>query len=148
MARTEVSRTIQAPIEKVFDTIAHIESFSKAVPNIVSVEFLTEQHKGVGTRFRETRLMGKRKASTELEVTEYVENERIRLVSDQGGTIWDTVFTVQSAPAGGVELKMVMDANAYKLAAKLFNPLIKGVIRKFIEKDMDGVKAYCETGAG
>ncbi len=118
------------------------------MPNIVSVSFLTEQHKGVGTRFRETRLMGKRKASTELEVTEYVENERIRLVSDQGGTIWDTVFTVQPAPAGGVELKMVMDANAYKLAAKFFNPLIKGVIRKFIEKDMDGVKAHCEARGG
>ncbi len=118
------------------------------MPNIVSVEFLTEQRKGVGTRFRETRLMGKRKASTELEVTEYVENERIRLVSDQGGTIWDTVFTVQSAPAGGVELKMVMDANAYKLAAKLFNPLIKRMIAKFIEKDMDAVKSYCEQGGG
>ncbi len=147
MATTTVSRIIRAPIEKVFDTIAHIESFSKALPNIVSVEFLTEQRKGVGTRFRETRLMGKRKASTELEVTEYVENERIRLVSDQGGTIWDTVFTVQPA-AEGVELKMVMDANAYKLLAKLLNPLIKGMIARFIEKDMDAVKTYCEHGGG
>ena len=112
----------------------------------MNVEFLTEQRKGVGTRFRETRLMGKRKGSAELEVTEYVENERIRLVSDQGGTIWDTVFTVQPAAEGGVELKMVMDANAYKLLAKLLNPLIKGVIAKFIEKDMDAVKSYCEQG--
>ena len=145
MATTTVSRIIRAPIEKVFDTIAHIESFSKALPNIVSVEFLSEQRKGVGTRFRETRLMGKRKASTELEVTEYVENERIRLVSDQGGTIWDTVFTVQPA-AEGVELKMVMDANAYRVLAKLLNPLIKGMIARFIEKDMDAVKTYCEQG--
>lgn len=43
---------------------------------------------------------------------------------------------------------MVMDANAYRLLAKLFNPLIKGMIRKFIEKDMDAVKAYCERTAG
>ena len=148
MARTTVRRTIQAPIERVFDTVAHIENFSKAVPHIVNVEFLSEQRKGVGTRFRETRLMGKREASTELEVTEYVENERIRLVSDQGGTIWDTVFTVQPAAQGGVELEMVMDANAYKLLARLFNPLIKGMIRKFIEKDMDAVKAYCEQDGG
>ncbi len=115
------------------------------LPHIVNVEFLTEQRKGVGTRFRETRLMGKRKGSAELEVTEYVENERTRLVSDQGGTIWDTVFTVQPA-AEGVELKMVMDANAYKLLAKLLNPLIKWMIRKFIEQDMDAVKSYCEQG--
>ena len=143
MNRTTVTRTIQAPIERVFDTVAHIENFQKAVPAITNVEFLTETRRGVGTRFKETRLMGKREASTELEVTEYVENERIRLVADAGGTIWDTVFTVKSA-GDGVELTMVMDAKAYKLMAKFFNPLIKGMIKKFIEKDMDAVKEYCE----
>ena len=145
MGRTTVSRTIHAPIGKVFDTVAHIENFSKAVPAIVRVEFVTEQKSGVGTRFRETRLMGKREATTELEVKEYVENERIRIVADQGGTIWDTVFTVTPAGEGAVELEMVMDANAYRFLAKLFNPLIKGMIRKFIEQDMDAVKAYCEA---
>ena len=76
-------------------------------------------------------------------VTEYLENESIRMVSDQGGTVWDTVFTVTPSD-DGVDLTMVMDAKAYKLMAKFFNPLIKGMIRKFIEKDMDAVKAYCE----
>ena len=46
------------------------------------------------TRFRETRVMKGREASTVLEVTEYESPRRIRLVSDEGGTIWDTVFTV------------------------------------------------------
>ncbi len=145
MATTTVSRIIRAPIERVFDTVAHIESFSKALPHIVNVEILSEQRSGVGTRFRETRLMGKKEATTELEVTEYVENERIRLVTDTHGTVWDTVFTV--APAeGGIELKMVMDARAHKLLPKLLNPLFKGMIAKFIEKDMDAVKSYCEQG--
>ena len=144
MNRTTVTRTIQAPIEQVFDAVAHIENFQKAVPAITNVEFLTETRRGVGTRFKETRLMGKREASTELEVTEYVENDRIRLVADAGGTIWDTVFTVKLADGGGVELSMVMDAKPYKLLAKFFNPLIKGMIQRHIEKDMDAVKEYCE----
>ena len=148
MGRTTVSRTIHAPIETVFDTVAHIENFSKAVPHIVNVEFLSDVKSGVGTRFRETRLMGRREASTELEVTEYVENERVRMVTDAGGTVWDTVFTVRPVSEGSVELTLVMDANAHKLLAKVMNPLIKGIIRKAIEKDMDAVKAYCETGAG
>ena len=143
MSRTTVSRTIRAPIEKVFDTIAHIENFSKAVPHITKVEFLSETRRGVGTKFKETRLMGKREATSVLEVTEYVENERVRMVADQGGTIWDTVFTVK--PSGdAVEMTMVMEAKAYKLLARFFNPLIKGMIQKFIEKDMDAVKEYCE----
>ena len=144
MGRTTVTRTIKAPVESVFKTVAHIDNFSKVVPDIVKVEFLSEQKSGVGARFRETRRMGKREASTVLEVTEYVENEHVRLVSDQGGTIWDSVFTTKPNSDGTVELKMVMDANAYKLFAKVVTPLIKGVVRRAIEKDLDAVKAHCE----
>lgn len=144
MARTSLSRTIDAPIEKVFDTVAHIENFSKALPHIIDVEFLSDKHSGVGTRFRETRRMGKHAVSTELEVTEYVRNERVRLVSDAGRTIWDTVFTTTPAQGGGTELGLVMTAAPYKVMARIMNPLIKGMIRRAIEKDLDAVKAYCE----
>lgn len=146
MGRTTVSRTIHAPIERVFDTVAHIDNFSKCIPDIVRIEFLSEERSGVGARFRETRLMRGKEQTVELEVTEYVQNDHIRLVSDTHGTVWDTVFTVRPATGGGVELTMVMDANAYKFLPKLMNPLIKGLIRKAIEQDMDAVKTYCEEG--
>ncbi len=145
MAKTNVTRRIDAPIEAVFDAVANIEKFSSIIPHILSVEFLTESRTGVGTRFRETRQMGKRQASTELEVTEYVPNQRVRMVSDQGGTIWDTIFLTTATADGSVLLSLEMDARAYKLAAKLFNPLIAGMIRKAIEKDMDCVKSHCEA---
>ena len=143
MSRTAISRTIKAPVEQVFDTVAHIENFSTAVPHITAVEFLSEQKRGVGTRFRETRVLRGRQATTELEVTEYVANQCIRIVSDEGGTIWDTVFTVTGVEEG-TRLDMVMDASAYKLLSKLFNPLMKGIIRRAIKGDLDAVKAYCE----
>ena len=145
MGTTTVTRTIRASQAAVFEAVAHIENFSKIVPAITNVEFLSEQKTGIGARFKETRLMGKREGTSILEVTEYVPPERIRIVSDQGGIIWDTVFAVEPAGDGQVELSMVMDARAYKFFAKLINPLIKGMIRKFIESDMDAVKAHCET---
>ena len=137
-------RHIAAPTERVFSTVADIANFSKAVPHIVRVDFLSEQRVGVGTRFRETRLMNGREASTELEVTEYIEGERIRLVSDSQGTVWDSVFTVVPR-AEGCELTLVMEARPYKLLAKLTTPLLKGFIAKALEKDMDAVKAWCEA---
>ena len=143
MSQWTVNRRIAAPVEKVFDTISSIENFSKAVPDIVEVEMLSDVTSGVGTRFRETRLMGKRKASTVLEVTEYLQNERIRLVSDAGGTIWDSVFTVKPVD-GETELTLVMEARPHKFLARLMNPLIKGMLTKALEKDMDCVKQYCE----
>lgn len=144
MGRTTVVRRVQAPIDRVFHAVADIDNFSKIVPEIVEVEFLSDSRVGVGTRFRETRLMGKRKATTELEVTEYEPGKHVRFVSDAGGTIWDTVTSVEQLGGGEVELSLVMDARPHKFLARLVNPLIKGVVRKAIARDMDAVKAHCE----
>jgi hypothetical protein len=88
--------------------------------------------------------MNGREASTELEVTELKENEMIRLVSDAGGTIWDSVFSVQEKD-GGTELVLEMEARPYKLLAKLATPLMKGFMKKALEKDMVATKEYCES---
>ena len=143
MTRTTVIRSIQAPIDKVFRTVADIREFSQVVPHIVNVEFLSETQYGLGTRFRETRVMKGREAATDLEVTEFVEDERVRLVADSHGTIWDTVFSVQK-DGEAVTLTMVMDARPYKLLQKIMVPLIRGMVQKEIEKDMDFVKQHCE----
>ncbi len=144
MAYVEIRRTIDAPAELVFKTVAEIENFSKAIPHITDVEFISENKTGLGARFRETRMMGNRPAVTELEVTEHVENEMIRLVADSGGTIWDTVFEVSTIADGKTELTMVMDARPHKLMAKVMNLVIKRMVAKAVENDMDAVKAYCE----
>lgn len=143
MSTTTVVRTVHAPVADVFAATAHISNFADVVPGIVKVHFVSEQTEGVGTRFEETRLMGKREVTTTLEVTEYVLNEKTRIVSDEGGTIWDTLFTFREVD-GATELTLSMEARPYKLLAKLMNPLIKGMIQKAIEGDMDAVKAWCE----
>jgi len=143
MPRTTITRTIDAPVERVFETISDISNFSKAVPHIVNVVFLSDVRTGVGTRFRETRLMHGKERSTELKMTEYVENEHVRMVADTDGTVWDSLFVV--SPANGKTLlELTMDARPHKLLPKLVVPLMKGLVRKAIEKDMDAVKAYCE----
>lgn len=137
-------REVNAEIEKVFSTLADISNFKHAVPGIVNVEFLSEQQYGVGTRFRETRLMNGKEASTELEVTELVENEQIRIISDAGGAIWDTEFRV-SNEGPIVKMRMQMDARPYTLFSQLVTPTILTMVRKAVEEDMDAVKQYCES---
>ena len=147
MSRTRTSRTIDAPVEAVFEAVADIANFSKAVPHIARVEFLTERRVGVGTRFRETRLMRGREATTELEVTEYERNERVRLVSDAGGTVWDSLFTVTPEGDGrSTRLDLVMEAKPYRFMSRLLVPLMKGVVAKAVAADMDAVKAWLEGG--
>ncbi|MCA9057558.1 MAG: SRPBCC family protein [Planctomycetaceae bacterium] len=143
MEYATASRMIQAPLEDVFATIADIRNFSEAVDDIVSVEFLTEQQSGVGTRFRETRRMNGRENTTELEVTEYVFNDRIRLISVAGGTVWDTIFTVRSVE-NKTELRLVMDAKPQHLLAKVMIRLVRKMVNRFLQADMDAVQRYCE----
>ena len=135
---------VDAPLELVFATIADISQYSKAVPHIKQVEFLSEQQTGVGARFRETRLMGDKETSTVLEVTEYVDHDRIRMISDEGGTIWDSVFHVADKN-GGTELKLQMDIRPYKLWSKLLMPLVRSKIAGAVGQDLVCVKTYCES---
>lgn len=146
MKTVSFHRQIDAPIDRVFDTVAHIENFAKAVPDIIDVEILNDVQNGVGARFRETRRMNGRDAATELTVTEYVPNERVRLVSDAGGAIWDSLFTL-TPKSGGVFLVLEMSARPRTILARLTTPLLMGVVAKAVAKDMDAVKQFCEQGA-
>ena len=138
------TREIAAPVNLVFETVARIENFSKAIPHIINVEFLSDERSGVGTRFKETRIMGGREATTELEIKEFSQDEQIRIVSDTHGTVWDTVFRVE--PKGeGTQLSMVMIADAYTFLARIMNMIIKGKVQAALDEDMDAVKQYCET---
>lgn len=138
-----ITRTINAPIEKVFWAVADVHEFGKALPHAIGVEYLSENKTGVGARFRETRNLRGKEATTELEVTEHVENDHVRMVADSHGTVWDTTFAVRQAEAGTV-LTTTMDARAHKLLPRLINPLIRGMVSKAVADDMDLAKTYCE----
>ncbi|TDI91316.1 MAG: hypothetical protein E2O77_07010 [Caldithrix sp.] len=80
---------------------------------------------------------------TELEVTEFVENDHVRYVTDSHGTVWDTVMSVKAVD-DKTDLTLIMDARPHKFMQKKVVPMIKGMISKALEKDMDSVQAYCE----
>ena len=143
MTRIIVNRVIEAPVDVVFCAVSDIANLPETVSNIVGVEFLSDTRSGLGTRFRETRMMQGKESITELEITEFAENDHLRMVADSHGTIWDTLFEVE--PAGDTTtLRLTMDAHAQRLLPRITNPLVKGMIRKGLERHVDEVKAYCE----
>ncbi|MYH48229.1 MAG: hypothetical protein F4151_01535 [Gammaproteobacteria bacterium] len=148
MSRTEIQRTIAAPANKVFAAVADVRHFSRAVEHIERVEFLSDTRTGLGTRFRETRVMRGREATVELEITEFAPPERVRFLSEAGGVKWDTVFTVVAGRDRNTRLMLVMEATPLTFPARLMVPLMKGMVRKAIAADMDAVKAYCEGSSG
>jgi len=145
MSVTAVTTHIKAPITQVFSTIAEVENFPKAIPHITHVNILSDIKSGIGTRFSETRLMNGREVTTILEVTEYVENERVRIVSDTNGCIWDSIFVLSETDDNQVNLSLVMEGRTYKLFAKFLNIFIQGMLQKALKSDIQAVKNYCET---
>ncbi len=122
MTRTTITRLIDAPLDKVFKTVSDISQFSQAIPHITKIEHLSDKKIGVGTRFRETRLMKGKEAVTELEVIEYIENERVRFVADSHGTVWDTVFGVK-AKNMQTELTMTYGCESLPVTTKTHKPV-------------------------
>ena len=143
MTRIVVTQKITAPIGVVFNAFADIRQIPIVLPHVITQEFLSDIKSGIGTRFRETRLMNGKESITELEVTEYVENDHVRMVADSHGTVWDTIVCMNQEKER-VALTITMDAKAYKLLPKLMYPFIKGMIKKAMVKDLDLVKSYCE----
>ena len=144
MTQITVERTIRAPVARVFKTVADIREFSKALPHIVRFEFLSQEQTGPGTRFREFRMMRGKEMMTELEVTEHVDDDHVRMVADSHGAVWDTVFSVADA-GGETRLTMTMEARPYKIMPRLMIPLTKGMISKAVARDMDLIQEYCEA---
>ncbi len=138
-----VVRTIAAPIERVFQTVAQPERFCEAIPDIEKIEIVSAIKSGVGTRFRETRNMHGKTAVAEMEVAEYIDNQRFRLIGEMAGTIWDSRFEL-SKHGPGTQLEMHMIARPKNLFSRLLTPLMIGMVAKAIGGDMDQVKAFCE----
>ena len=135
---------IESTEKTVFQRVAEPEGFVESTEHILEVEFLSETKSGVGTRFRETRMFQNRPTTTVLEITEYEPHSRVRFVSDQGGTIWDTVYEI--TPKGDqTKVSMEMEARPYQWTARLVTPWIMGMVGRAIESDLQGIKAFCES---
>ena len=74
-----MSRAISAPVGNVFQAVAAIEQYPETFPSETTIEFVGEQREGVGTCFKETRLRSGRDGTSEVEVTEFVDGDRIQL---------------------------------------------------------------------
>lgn len=143
MSKATSSRIINAPLETVFDVVAHVENFPKAVPEITHVEVLTEIKNGTGTRFRETRDIEGRIVSNDIDVTDYKLNTFARTVFESNDIIWDSIFEV-AMQAEGTLLTLEMEAKPQSEAAKAALTPIMDMISAHVETDMDAIKTYCE----
>ncbi len=148
MAGLSCSTRIRATQQQVFDAISDLEHAADRITGIERVEVLTDGPMGVGTRWRETRVMFKKEHTEEMWVTEFDAPNGYRVNAESCGCLYDTAMTV--TPDGEeIILEMSFTAKPRTFAAKLMMPLTKvmaGSMRKMTQQDLEDIKNFVESG--
>jgi len=148
MTTIHLSKHVAAEPERVFAAYADIPNAAKHIEGIIRVEMLTNGPVGVGTRFRETRMMFKKEHNEEMEVTAFSPGRSYSVTCESCGSVTECQFTFSKAN-GGTQVDMQMTCRPVTLFAKLMYPLgrlMMGSMVKLLEKDLDDVKAVIESG--
>ena len=142
-----VSKFVNAPVERVFDAFSDITQTQNRVDGITKVEILSDVTSGVGTRWRETRVMFGREATEEMEISTFTPNQSYEVKAESRGVKYHTVYTF--TPQGdGTQVEMVFSGIPMTLMTKLMAPLgflFKGTTQKMMDADMEALKKICET---
>ena len=148
MKTVAVSKLIEAGIDEVFAVFADLESAADRITDIVKLEMLTEGPVAVGTRWRETRIMFKKEATEEMEITAFNPPNGYTVEAESHGAHYRTEITFV-AEGEGIKATMSFQATPLTWMAKIMylvtGPMMRGMLIKCLEKDMADLKRYLET---
>ena len=147
MAEIKVQKHVQASPEKVFEAATNLARLPERIAGIKRVEVLTTGPVGVGTRFRETRVMFGREATEEMEITGFDPPRAFTIGCESHGCRYRTEFTF--APSGaGTEVAMVFEATPLTFFAKAMAVAMKPMINKvagLCAQDLEDLKTAVES---
>ncbi|HEX8229039.1 MAG TPA: SRPBCC family protein [Chloroflexia bacterium] len=128
MSGFQKSEWIACTPERVFEFITDSKNAPKIVPSVKSSVKLTEGATKVGTRYRETRLMGGKEQQAELEVSEYAEPKLYAMRNVTDGV--ETVYRYKLHPErDGTRIDLVCKIKAAGIK-KLMLPLVALILKK------------------
>jgi carbon monoxide dehydrogenase subunit G len=142
MAGFEMSERIACSPHEVFDFITTPDNAPRVVPSVKSMVKLTEGPIGVGTRYRETRLMHGKEAHAELEVAAYEPGQTYAMRNLTEGI--ETVYRYSFHPeAGGTRVDLACELKAGGLK-KLMLPMVVSILKKEDGNHLQGLKKALE----
>lgn len=149
MRTLEVHRDIAASAETVWNVITEVEGMADTLTGVTRVERVDDGDGfGVGTRWRETRVVMKREATEEMEVTAVDPGRSYTVESDSRGVHYHSVLSVEAAGDGSSRLTMTFGGEptttGSKITGALMGPLMTGPMRKMLQQDLDDIAAAAE----
>ena len=128
MSGFEMNEWIARTPQEVFDFITASENAPKVVSSVVSMVKLTEGPVGVGTRYRETRLMNGKENFAELEVVAYEPYRQYAMKNVTEGI--ETIYHYNFQPEkDGTRIDLVCEVKASGVK-KLMLPMVVSILKK------------------
>ena len=148
MGTITVRKEVHAPVDRVFDVFSDLDRAEERITGTVKLEKLTGGPVGVGTRFRETRVMFKREATEEMEFVGFEPGQSYTVACDSCGCHYETTYSFNADGNGNTQVECAFGNTPVTFMARLMSPLGKmmsGSLKKCLEKDMDELKAVAEA---
>lgn len=138
--RFEASTEVAAPSHEVFATYVDVANWPSWTSSVTSVELLDPGPFRVGCR---ARVRQPRLPDAIWQVTELDPDQSFTWVSRSRGVVSTGTHRVEPLADGTSRVTAVLD-QAGPLAP-LVGLLMKGLIRTYVQTEVRGIKAYCET---
>jgi carbon monoxide dehydrogenase subunit G len=121
--------TIDCPINEVFDFISDLRNGPKMNEDILSVEKLTEGPIGVGSKFKETKVIRGRNAEAMIEVVQFEANKAFSAQSEVNGLKVTYHYQLSEGNTGTI-VKFQCEIKTSGLIMTLTKPLITKILKK------------------
>ena len=139
----EFSEHIERSPREVFEAISDPTKATEFLDNIRESRKLTDGPVGVGTTFRETRVVNGKEASADLVVTAYEPDTHFGIGTEAEGITVSYRYDV-SPEGSGTRLKWVCELEAGGLR-KMMLPMVAAIIKKEDGNHLATLKAYLEA---
>ena len=128
MATFEMTEWVARSPMDVFQFVTDPANAPKVIPSVVRMETLTDGPVGVGTRYRETRMMDGKEQQAELEVVVFEDGSRYSFRNETQGI--ETVYEYDFHPEKtGTRIHLTGHVNA-KGIKKAVVPVVVNVLKK------------------
>lgn len=141
---------IDAPIERVFSTFTDVQGWPEIIKTMTKIELLTDGPVGLGTRFRETRLVCKKAVHEEMEFKVFEPPTRYVLEATSHSTHYISTFNF-SDQAGSTALQMSFAAKHQTFVAKTIGGFLlfflRGMTKRMLTADLNATKQAIESSS-
>lgn len=152
MPTVSASRTIAAPLDRVWSVFTDLASSEEHLGAVERVEMLTDGEFGVGTTWRETRKMFGRTETEEMQVTALVHRSSYTVGATSQGTTYSSRFDFTEHGPSSTEVRFTFTGETQggvrKAIGAVVWPLFRGKVAKELRRDLDDLAEVCEGHRG